>query len=275
MRRGMIVNGGGFVWAALLALSAPVVVVAQARENLSMTEREAAAALSDNRLTPERDEAIRLALELGPRAGPQLRTAVIEAAWAELRGETNRPEGSEAIFDYMHAVAQLREPRAIPFLVEVLRNGPAAANALADLGAAAFPAVLEAAANPSESDRSRVWNGLTALRFMLEDGSLGTREVAQVREVARDRLSGTQDNGVVLGAMRLALVLGDPELRRIVERLATDRAAAEALVSPYLSDGTRTRYHESNLDGVQERACVLLAGQADDIGPLRRPFPRG
>lgn len=258
----------------MLLLAAPSANGAQAQENLEMTERAAARALSDNRVTPERYRALALAIELGSRASPELRAAVIGAMWAELRGETDSPPGSEAIFSHLDAVVRLRDARAIPVLVEALRYGSGAANALADLGAVAFRAVLEIAANPGERNRSRVWNGLTALRFMLEDGSLGSSQVALVREAALGRLSGTQDNGVVLGAMRLGLALGDPELRRIVETIAADRAAAEALVSPYLSDGeTRNRFWESNVDGVQERARLLLAGRASEIGPTRRPYP--
>jgi hypothetical protein len=256
----------------LVLLAVPSAALAQARKNSELTERAAARVLLDNRVTPERDRALALALELGSRAGPELRDAVIAAAWAEVRGETGRAEEDESIFAYYEAVAGLRDPRAIPFLAHVLAAG--GENALADLGPAAFPAVLEVVANPSETNRSRVWNGLTVLRFMLEDGSLGSRQVALVREVARDRMSGTQDNGVVMGAMRLGIALGDPELRRIVETLAADRAAAEALVSPYLSDGKTLRDHQSDVDGVQERARLLLAGRAGDIGPFRRPYPR-
>lgn len=259
---------------ALLMLATPGVAVAQAGEESEMTERVAARALLDSRLTPERDQALSLALELGPRAGPELRKAVIEAAWAEVRGETDRADEDESVFSYMDAVAGLRDPRAIPFLVHVLTSGNGASNALADLGQVAFPAVLETVANPGEHPH-RVKGGLTTLRFMLEDGSLGARAVALVREVVRDRLSEQQDDWVVRNAMRLGLELGDPELRRIVERLATDRAAAEALVSPYWPDGEqmRTTYLENRLDGVQERARLLLAGRASEIGPFRKPWP--
>ncbi|WP_420442619.1 hypothetical protein [Candidatus Palauibacter sp.] len=264
-------------WAALLLLALPSSAVAQARERAEpMTENAAARALMDNRLTPERNRALALALELGPRAGPDLRAAVIHAAWAEWRGETNRPEGEAAIEakgTYAYAVGGLQDPQAIPFLVEVLPNGLFASNALADFGAEAFPAVFEAAADP-EGHPYRVDGCLTALRFMLEDGSLSPRQVEQVQEVVRDRLSETQHHFVVKAAVRLALALGDSGLRRIVDQLATDRTAAEALVSPYLADGvTRSRAHQRRIDQVQETAQVFLSGEGDGIGPLRRSFP--
>ena len=267
MRHGS--NGGPLLAAVVaLMLAIPGGAVAQARED-EMSERAAAAALADNRLTPERDRALKLARELGAQATSELRTAVIKAAWAEWRGEMDRPEGSEAIFDYMDAVAGLQDPRAIPFLIEVLPNG--GENALADLGLAAFPAVLAAVSDPGGYSY-RVANGVTVLRFMLEDGSLNGRQLEQVRAVARDRLSGTEHRSVVAASVRLALALGDPELRVIVERIATDRTAAEALVSPYLPSGTLSSpaHHDRAIASVQEDARLFLSGGGADIGPIRR-----
>ena len=166
---------------AVLWAAAPLAFAAgtsgQAREEQPpMSERAAAAALMDDRIAPERDRALRLATELGPRAGADLKAAVIHAAWAEWRNDLDRPLTSEAIFDYMYAVAGLRDPRAISFLVQVLNHGAVAANALADLRAVAFPAVLAAVSDPG-GYWHRVANGLTALRFMIEDGSLNTRQL--------------------------------------------------------------------------------------------------
>lgn len=175
----------------LLAMTSPPAAAAQERDNAEMTERAAVRALMDNRVTPERDRALSLALELGPRASPELRAAVIAAAWAEVHGETDRAEDDESFFSYMDAVAGLRDPRAAPLLVRFLAGGPGASNALADLGALAFPDVLEAVVNPGAHPHT-VEGGLTALRFMLEDGSLGQREIVLVREAVANRMRGTQ-----------------------------------------------------------------------------------
>jgi hypothetical protein len=247
-------------------LSVPPGADAQAREERpQMSEREAAAALRDIRLTPARDRALRLARELGADASQELRAALIDAAWAEWRGETGRPAGSEAAFDYMDAVFRLRDRRAIPFLIEVLIGG--GENALADLGAAAFPATLAAVSDPG-GHPSRTAHGLTVLRFMVEDGSLNGRQLEQVRETALERLSGSQHSGVVKTAVRLALALGDPELRRTVERIATDRAVAEAVVLdafPLIAGS-----HDEDTNSVQERARLFLSGGGADIGPFRK-----
>ncbi len=61
-----------------------------------MTERAAVALLAEG-APPDRFRALDVALELGPRATPELKLAVIEATWAELRGETDTPRGSEAL----------------------------------------------------------------------------------------------------------------------------------------------------------------------------------
>ena len=252
-----------------LALAVPAQGRAQA--DPKPTEQAAAHALLDNRLTPERDQALALALELGPRAGPELRWAVIQAAWTELRGETVRPEGSEAVFDYMEAVARLRDPRAIPFLVEVLANGPSAANALADIGGEAFQPILVAVEDVNR-DIYVVAGGLTALRFMMEDGLLGSAELALLREAVARRLSGTQDSFVVEKAMALAVALEDRELLRIVKAVAVDRKLAETLVSRFVSDGTLSDWYLERVSGVQETARALLAGEPPI--PVRRPYSR-
>jgi len=254
----------------VLLLALPAVSNAQERAAAPVTEQQAAVLLTQGDWK-ERYNAVMFVMELGPQASPELRLAVIDAAWAEVRGETDTPNESEAVFDYMQAVAEMGDPRAIPFLVEVLIFGTNAANALADIGGRAFPAVLEAVSDPDE-DGSRVSRGLTTLRFMLEDGTLTAGQTEQVRAGVRGRLSGTQHTKVVDAALRLALALKDPELRGIVERFVDDRAFAEALMSPYMSSGNlRPREsHIQRINSVQRRARTFLDGGGADIGPTRR-----
>lgn len=255
--------------ALVLLLALPAVSNAQERAAAPVTEQQAAVLLAQGNWR-ERYNAVMFVMELGPQASPEIRLAVIDAAWAEVRGETDTPNESEAVFDYMQAVAEMGDPRAIPFLIEVLIFGTNAANALADIGVRAFPAVLEAVSD-SDENASRVRGGLTVLRFMLEDGILTAGQTDQVRAAARDRLSGTQHDSVVRAALRLALVLNDPELREIIERLAGDRDFAEALVSPYLSDGvTLKRNYARMVSILQAYARTFLDGGGADIGPLRR-----
>ncbi len=171
----------------------------------------------------------------------------------------------------MDAVAKLGDPRGIPFLVATLEYGSISANALADFGAVAFPAVLEAVSDP-DAYPYRVSRGLDALRFMLEDGTLTAGQANQVRAVVRDRLSGAQHHKVVFVALKLALALKDPELRGIVERFADDRGFAETLISPYLASGAArgSRDQAQWVNIRQEYARTLLDGGGANIGLRRR-----
>ncbi len=255
---------------ALLLLAIPAVSTAQERAAAPVTEQQASVLLAEGDWK-ERHQAVRLAIELGTEASPELRLAVIEAAWAEYRGETDTPPESEAGFDYIETVAKLGDPRGIPFLVATLEYGSISPNALADFGAVAFPAVLEAVSDPDEYPY-RVSRGLGALRFMLEDGTLTAGQANQVRAVVRDQLSGSQHHTVAIAALRLAMALKDPELREIVERIADDRAFAESLLSPYLGSGA-TRSSQSQAQWVnilQENARTFLDGGGADIGLVRR-----
>lgn len=253
--------------ALLLALAAPA-----AAQEVGPTEAEAAILLAEGDWR-ERIEGLDVALRLGPEASPELRLAVIDAAWAEFGSETDTPPESEAILGYLHAVQGLRDPRAIPLLIEASGTvgGSGIPNHLADFGAAlAFPPVLAAVSDPDEHP-DRVGHGLMALRFMLEDGALTAEQAERTRAAVRERLSGSQQSIVVHAAVRLALALGDPGLRVTVERIADDRATAEALVSRLLPSGNPTsdEGHAQTVNVVQKYARVFLDGGGADIGPWR------
>ncbi|WP_420439805.1 hypothetical protein [Candidatus Palauibacter sp.] len=258
-----------------LALAVPAAAAGQEREDLlSMTESAAAAALMADRDSPDIWRAIGLAVDLGPRAGQELRAAVIDAAWAEVRREAAARAGvgpaggdPDRLFLLFEAAEAFRDPRAIPLMVEALKYGGGVMDALADLGAAAFPATLAAVSDPGGHPH-RVSGGVTVLRFMVEDGVLNGRQLEQVRDAARERLSGTQDPFILRAAVRLALALGETELRRTVERIAADRVFAEALVLDAfpLIPGS----HAEDTDNVQEYARLFLSGGGAGIGPIRK-----
>ncbi len=252
----MKTNGRLALAVCLFALAVPVGGEGQVP---GMTQAEMATALSSDD-PAVRDRAPRRAIELGWRAGPELREAVIRAAWAEVRGETNRPPG-EYLLDYHQAVVGLRDPAAIPLLVRIMAVNPGAAitNALADLGADAFPAVLEAA-NAGEYRQGSP--SLSVLRFMVEDGTVSGEDMSKVREVVRTRLTGRQHWHVVLDAIQLAVVLDEPEFLDRVATLAGDRDAVVELLGP-LSGFIRK---------VQGEAKSLLSGDMLPY-PQRRPEP--
>jgi len=268
--------------AVALVIAIPATAAGQAREQrISMSEREAVAVLTADHHTQEGwrgvSRALKLAERLGPDASPELRAAVIESAWVEVRAERMRRMGEavpgsagsdpDVLFMHFEAAEAFRDPRAIPLMIEALKYGGGVMDALADLGAAAFPATLAAVSDPG-GHWSRIGCGLTALRFMVEDRSLNASQTGQVREVVRERLFAAQHSFVVNAAVRLALALDDPELRRTVERIATDRAFAEALVLdafPLIAGS-----HDEDTNRVQERARLFLSARGADIGPFRR-----
>lgn len=261
-----------FIAAVMLAI--PALSSAQDRTAKTRTTQQLMVMLESGDWE-ERYDAAMFVKDLGPQASAELRLAVIDAAWAEVRGETNMPNESEAGFDYMQAVAEMGDPRAIPFLVEVLPFGLGAANALADIGARSFPAVLEAVSDPDEHPK-RVSGGLITLRFMLEDGILTAGQTEQVRAVVHECLSGAQDHFEVRAGLRLALAIGDLELRAIVERFANDRAFAEALVSVYLygEHPLDAENHAKFVSSNQKYAQTLLDRGGAGIGPTRRPIAK-
>ncbi|WP_419949618.1 hypothetical protein [Candidatus Palauibacter sp.] len=238
---------------AVLLLAVPMVLSGQDR----MTEERAVDVLGSRPLTHEHGQALMLVQQLGPRASPELKDAVISAAWAERRAN---PHGSEVGGDYAYAVAALKDPRTIPFLIEILPNGFFASRVLADFGEEAFDPVLEAASDP-EGHEYRVAGSLEALRMMLDDGILSPGRTDHLHAITRERLFGVQANLVVEEAMVLALKFEDHELQERIETLASDRAAVESLMSPFSRDGTPMSldFFDRNVTKVQDRARLLLS----------------
>ncbi len=233
-----------------------------------MTEQEAVQALSGSDLAA-RGRAVGLALELGRGAGPDLRAALVRAALEEARGETGRPNTGEAAFEnltyYAEALAPLQEPTAIPFFLEIIGFGTGAANALADIGAAALPGVLKVVTAPTDPI-NEVYSGLKVLRFMVEDGWPGPQELAAIREAAHGCLTGRQYYLTIRHAMFLAVALADPELLAIVATLASDRSAVDALLKTFSN-----RFRESSIETIQKAARGLLSGTHTPF-PERRPW---
>ncbi len=154
----------------------------------------------------------------------------------------------------------LKSPRAIPELVKTLGLGFIfVPRQLAAFGEDAAPAVL-AVVTSAESDRDGVETGLMALRFMVEGAterplSAGTRE--RIRLAAQQWLTARPQSILTLAAaIDLAAVLGDPDVRRILESLASD------------PDAVRSRGIDGrSIEWIQKRAADRVAG----VPPLPRP----
>jgi hypothetical protein len=174
------------------------------------------------------------------------------------RGETLEPlEDPEAYLAFVPLVTRLRTPEAIPALVGALRTGLMSAQALAEFGEQAVPAVLNVVRSPENRSPAQVRNAVTALRYMIEDPTtvltLGTLE--EIRRVTGQLLTGEQNLTVLERAIDLAVVLGDPSLRQIVESIASDR---NQLVARGIEEPER-------IERIQQRAAEGLRGNPPSL----------
>lgn len=215
----------------------------------------------------ERGRALTRVRQIGPeKVNPQLRAALITAlerenalvaqvrarrAAGEVVPDLENPELAAGL---AHVVSAFRDPRAISGLVGALGSSPPASSALAEFGEPAATAVvslLDTTTNVSVAD-----DALTTLRFMAEGVGAqplkaGTRD--WIRHAAKKRLTEPQESiTTVWRAIDLAVALKDPELRRIVQSLASDRTAVIGLrdTSPELIDRTQ-RVAAERLSGVR------------------------
>lgn len=211
----------------------------------------------------ERLQGVAVARALGPaQTGPELRTALITAlerenavsrarAGAARRGEHLENRNDEIYFEVAEVVVALRDPRAIPALAGALGTGMMVINALVAFGEQAVPAVLAVTASP-DSEWSAVGGGLWTLKLMVEGAAarpLSQPTLQQVRRVARQRLTGQQFVAILYHAIELAAVLGDADLRQVVERLEGDPSEAVA----------RGIADSDDIEQLQRRAAAALA----------------
>lgn len=215
----------------------------------------------------DQDGAVWAAMTLGPQmTGPELRAALIALLdrsiglvdEARKRGEAVSV-GSEFVAHVAHAVSQLEDPQAIPVLARALgkTGSTLVPDALADFGERAAGAVLRVVTDP-EAHYETVSDGLLSLRFMVEGRGarpLSAATLSEIRGAAKQRLTGKQDAPTLWKAIDLAVVLGDPELRRIVESIAADRGE---ILARGIEDS-----------GLIEVTQKLAAGRLANLG---RPF---
>ena len=260
----------------VFVLAFPSAAPAQEREQAlpPMTQRVAARTLMYNALTPERGPAIRLAIELGPRASEELKAAVIHAAWAEVRGEIDRPEESEALFDYMWAAARASRRACHPFPGADHGARPGRRERAGRSRKRCLPPDAGSRHEPGRRRLRRrcgVPGDPVHVRGRLADGAPG---VARARGGAGNGSLERRPTRPYGGALELAIVLlragdGDAELGQTVERLATDRATAEALLLPEERTLVGHPRPDRPIEWVQEDARRWLTGEA--IKPSRIP----
>jgi len=204
----------------------------------------------------------------------KLRAALLEALKRETLAHVARykagqlarslPELEDPVFigALVRSVARLGDARSIPVLAPTTAFGFEAIHALAAFGELAAGEVLNVV-----EDRDGMYyaveGGLVTLRFMIEApraGVLSVGTMQRIRRVVRDRLTGHAGNVefiVLWAAIDLAVVLGDSELRALVQVLADDQKEI----------ANRGITHSEVADRTQRRAIDGLAG----IPPMPRP----
>ena len=229
----------------------------------------------------DQDGAVWSAMTLGPqRTGPELRAALIALLdrniglvdEARKRGEAvSVSVGPEFVAHVAHAVSQLEDPQAIPVLARALgkTGSTLVPDALADFGDRAAGAVLRVVTDP-EAHYEAVSDGLLSLRFMVEGREarpLSAGTLDEIRGAAKQRLTGKryaptlkQYAPTLWKAIDLAVVVGDPELRRIVESLAADRGEIVA----------RGVEHAGSIEATQRLAAGRLANLGRPFNPRYR-----
>jgi hypothetical protein len=243
------------------------------RERERLSEADATRMLSSSNWR-DRDVALRHLPRTRIRcAGPALRTALIDAARAEVRGQASREgfvddrhEPGAYVMNYLWAAYETRDPRTISLMLE---TGRVDSDTLADIGLEALPPILQAA---GDLDRDAYTEGadgfVEALLFMLVDGTPGPGELEAIASVLRRRLNGRQSYVALTVTMEAALAHGDAGLRRAVERIADDSAAAaQRLDEELLVPGGPDMVAYTQAD-----AKDLLSGKGG-VAKWRRPDP--
>lgn len=256
-----------------IMLMVPGALGAQERPLPGFDERQAVRMLRSGDVAAIFSVAHRAATDMtfgGPRAGLELRAALVgalERAGAKeaerlRQGDFATEAEGETRLELVDAVGRLGDPATIPLLADMLADF--SRDYLADFGELALDDVLRVVQDP-DSQEGAIKEGLTALRFMVQDGSLEAALLDRVRTATRAHLERPRSFAVLGRAAQLGFVLGDPEFVAIVELLAED---PQAIVARGITS-------ERSVEFVQEHYMRdLLAGNPPK--PLRemRRYPR-
>ena len=186
----------------------------------------------------------------GPGATVELRTALVSALERAAAREAKRLRRGR--LELVDAVGRLGEPSTIPLLADVLADF--SRDYLADFGELALDDVLRVVQDPDSPDEA-IREGLTALRFMVEDGSLGAASLDRVRSATRGHLERPRTFAVLGRAAQLGFVLGDSEFVALVlvlvQSFAEDPEAivARGITTARSIEHVQNRYVRDLLDG--------------------------
>lgn len=191
----------------------------------------------------------------GLSVDPELRDAMIRlltssAAWSagrpKIDPETNPDGWGEHWSIQADVVSRMRDPAAIPFMLA--RWG--SPYDLAAIGRPALLPVIEALEDPEADPQRALDLSLRALTLMVHDGLPTEEERVRIVATTWYRLETRLSLPNAVSAFGLAITLGTPELLAMVEHVANDRDAADAMRAVYTT--------ERRIQTLQERAREAL-----------------
>jgi len=209
--------------------------VAQASERSSVDQHRTSQLVTSPNLM-ERYEGVYLASQLHPtEMTEELRAALI----ARLKVENRRldenlvgkfffeeTETDTAAITGIHRIlAQFRDPKLIPDMVDGMGMGTFI-RALIGFGVQAVPFVTRTVAS-AQSSYPKVDDGLRVLRIIVEEkgiSSIPPADLKSMRSAANQRLREKQKSFTTIWyGMDLAVLLQDPELKKVLQRIAKDK----------------------------------------------------
>ena len=262
-----------------MAVLAPGATGQQAAEQERRLQRETVADLRSG--DPERTgSALAMMAEMPPAEwGADLRGALLTAFTREIEEQAFGDDPHVAIYPMFELAIQIAargDVRAAPVLARHGGFGQRQMDLLVSLGEPGLRALLEFASetqphdNGTDVGHQRV---LATIHLFVYDRGIESFDIDilnQIRGLAKRALVGPTDPGVLeWGAMGLALILGDPDLRSSVEEIAaSDAAARERLFIPAEPWRWNADYEADAIDGIRKEATYLLAD------PKRTPYYR-
>ncbi len=207
---------------------------------------------------------------------PELRRALVEALEREHASPMFRD--SHVLVGLARAtieIGRVGDPVAIPALALFTMSGWSVFEVLASLGDPALRAVLNTASSP-ESRSTMVGDALRALEMFIDKWGLDAFDEPTYQEMkvlAAKALEGPTDFYTLAGTIGLAVLLEDPELRAMVEDLASsdDAVRARGVTNPRAIVEACVREHKNRMFG-DGHMLEGLAEAAIEIGQVGDPI---
>lgn len=158
-----------------------------------------------------------------------------------------------ALVDYypslLRVVIDARQADHLPLLIAAIGTGNMVIDAIAQRGETAWPALRTLLAEPGTSD-SDLSSAFRVVSRLLAQNALSTTSARQAISAAKARLTGTQSEVVVAGAVRVAVAARDQDALRQIRLIRAFGAGANNL----------TLQHPENSEWLNRQIDRLIGG---------------